>query len=1343
VLDFFQISKKLPRKEGDPVEVRPDFTVGRSKDLMVRGKSFYAIWDEEKGLWSTDEYDVQRLVDAELMKYADSLKADGVECSVKLLRTYSTNGWNQFRKFMNNVSDNSHPLDMKLTFANTEVKKSDHVSRRLPYSLALGDYSAWDELVGTLYSPEERAKIEWAIGAIVSGDSKKIEKFLVFYGPGGTGKSTIMKIIQKLFAGYIAMFEAKALVGANNAFATEAFKSNPLVAIQHDGDLSKIDDNSTLNSIVGHDTMRLNEKYKPSYEAVINAFLFMGTNKPVKITDAKSGLIRRLIDVHPTGNKFEPDHYFALMARIDFELGAIAQHCLDVYRKMGKNYYNGYKPVKMMFQTDVFFNFVEEHYDVFRVQDGTTLKQAWELYKEYAEYAELGYKMKYHAFREELKNYFDEFHERLEFGGTNARSVYKGFNSPRFKAAIPESKPPSFSLVMEEPDSIFDEMYAGLTAQYANASGNPKLYWDKSERIDKDGNPFIPEDDQVVSTVLGDLDTSKLHFVKIPENHIVIDFDLTDEDGNKSLEENLKAASAGWPPTYAELSKSGNGVHLHYIYDGDVTELASEYAPGIEIKSYRGNASLRRKLTKCNNVSVATMPVGPLPFREKKPVLEKTKLKSEEGLRHMIQQNLLKQYHSGTKPSVDFIKHLLDEAYEAGYPFDVSDMRQKILLFAMNSKNQSEICVRTVAKMRFASAVSDDETPPEKPVEVKDERIVFFDCEVYPNLFVVCWSYEDSDTVVEMIEPTPQEIETLIFNFKLVGFNNRPYDNHILWARYLGATTPELYKISQKIIVDKDPSAQYGKAWSLSYADVYDFSSVKQSLKKWQIVLGIHHMEMDIPWDQPVPKERINDVVKYCGNDVTSLKEVFKACKQDFVARQALAEMSGLEVNNSTRQHAIRIMFGDERNPQKDFVYTDLSEMFGESKKGADDGYKFDPYNKTEKSTFRGEVVGEGGYVYAEPGMYEDVFLLDIASMHPSSIIQLNLFGKYTDTFRRLVEARLALKHGDYDEFARLLPGVPVPGTEEEAEALSNALKLVINSIYGYTSAKFNNPFRDKRNVDNIVAKRGALFMVLLKKAVQEMGFTVAHIKTDSIKIPGATPDLIEFIHEFGAEYGYTFEHEATYKKMCLVNDAVFIAYVGWNAKGKPEHWKAVGAEFQQPYVFKTLFTDEPITFNDLCVTKQVQKGAMYLRFPEGQLTIGGKKDDALEDDMVTQEQDEKGERDTHVGRSGLFVPINPDQDIFKGGDLVCVRDGKDYAVAGTKGYKWAEAEMISTLEGGAIERMVFENPKDAVEGTGSIADVVDMAYFNMLAEDAAQSIEKFGDFEAFVDKTTFQENAA
>lgn len=916
-MDFYTIGsrtvEKGPRK--GTMELYPDFKVGRSKDLMVRGRSFYAVWDEEASLWSTDEYDIQRLMDKELDEEADAVeKRDGLRPSIKTLGSFGTNSWSQFRKYLQNISDNSHQLDEKLTFADTVVKKSDHVSKRLPYSLAPGDHSAWDELLGTLYSDEEKAKIEWAIGAVVSGDAKRIQKFLVFYGPAGTGKSTILNIIQQLFEGYTTTFEAKALGMASGAFSTEVFKDNPLVAIQHDGDLSRIEDNTRLNSIISHEEMTMNEKYKPSYTARVNAFLFMGTNLPVKISDAKSGIIRRLIDVHPTGNKLPANKYQTLIQKVDFEMGAIAQHCLDRYRSMGKNYYSAYRPVEMMLQTDVFFNFIEAHYDVFKSQDSTFLKQAYALYKEFCADTGIDKVLPQYKVREELRNYFEDFKERgVDSTGEQVRSYYSGFTADKFKSPVAESDIHVFKLVLDETESILDEMLAKQPAQYGGHNDIPKAKWAK------------------VTTTLADITTTELHFVKVPKTHIIIDFDLKGDDGDKSLERNLEAASV-WPATYAELSKSGKGVHLHYEYVGvNLDELDSQYDDGIEVKVYSGDSSLRRRLSRCNNIPVAPISSG-LPLKEKK-MLSTNTIQSEKGLRDLIERNFRKEIHPGTKPSIDFIKKILDEAYRDKVSYDLTDIRPRLLAFANNSSNQALACLKTVQSMKFKSddaPAEQQEVGPGDIAQVKTEqdsnaRIAFFDIEVYPNLFLVCWKFEGEDSaMVKMINPKPADIEKL-FKLKLVGFNNRRYDNHILYAAFMGYSNEQIYKLSSKLINESDRSALFGEAYNLSYADIYDFSSKKQGLKKFMIELGITHQEMEIPWDMPVPDQMFEKVIEYCCNDVNATEAVFIARKQDFVARQILADLSGLSVNQTTQKHTSQIIFGGDRTPQKKFVYTDLA----------------------------------------------------------------------------------------------------------------------------------------------------------------------------------------------------------------------------------------------------------------------------------------------------------------------------------------------------------------------------------------------------------------------------------
>ena len=882
------------------IEIYPKFIIKKSSDLMIRGGDFYAIWLEERGLWSTDEQDALQLIDRELDKYAEENK-DKFDSQVKVLHMWDAesgmiDNWHKYCQ--RQMRDSYHSLDEKLIFSNTETNKKDYASKRLPYPLEEGDISAFERLISTLYEPDERHKIEWSIGSIVSGDSKDIQKFMVLYGSAGTGKSTILNIIQQLFEGYYSVFDARALGSTSNSFALEAFKSNPLVAIQHDGDLSRIEDNTRLNSLVSHELMTVNEKFKAAYTNRFNAFLYMGTNKPVKITDAKSGLIRRLIDVTPSGNKLEPKEYKAIMKRITFELGAIANHCMDIYRK-DPGAYDDYVPIAMMGASNDFYNFVLDSYPIFKNEDGVTLKCAWEMYKTYCDEAKVPYPFSKRIFKEELKNYFKDFKENQHrtSDGERLRNYYLGFRNDKFETYECDEKEETKQELIQfnSTVSIFDKECADYPAQYATSDGIPSKKWDK------------------VKTTLKDISTSELHYVKVPLNHIVIDFDIPDAHGNKCLEKNIEEASK-WPPTYAEFSKSGQGVHLHYIYSGDPTKLSAIYSDHIEVKVYSGKSSLRRKLTRCNNLPIATINSG-LPLKGEDKVVNFDSIKNEKGLRTLIKRNMNKEYHPGTKPSIDFIHKILEDAYNSDLVYDVSDMRNAVLSFGASSTNQAEYCIKLVNKMKFRSKEES------QAVNNDHECIVFFDIEVFPNLFLVNWKYAGEDQpVVRMINPKSSEIEALM-QYRLVGFNCRRYDNHMLYARMMGYNEEQIFNLSKKIITTG--KGFFGEAYNISYTDVYDFAAKKQSLKKWEIELGIHHMELGLPWDQPVPEDKWIQVAEYCDNDVIATEAVFNKLQGDFTARKILADLAGMTVNDTTNSLTTRIIFGKERHPQ--LVYTDLA----------------------------------------------------------------------------------------------------------------------------------------------------------------------------------------------------------------------------------------------------------------------------------------------------------------------------------------------------------------------------------------------------------------------------------
>ncbi len=512
--------------------------------------------------------------------------------------------------------------------------------------------------------------------------------------------------------------------------------------------------------------------------------------------------------------------------------------------------------------------------------------------------------------------------------------------------------------------------------------------------------------------------------------------------------------------------------------------------------------------------------------------------------------------------------------------------------------------------------------------------------------------------------------------------------------------------------------------------------------------------------------------------------------------------MIRVTVNDTTNTLSKRIIFGDNKNPQTEFNWRDLSKPVGADQYGyyrehfgedyqfrvfdADglplyrdfvpgevlpDGYSILPffkgyecvYDKAAKgyiSTYLNQTIGEGGRVYSVPGYYSWVWDGDISSQHPHSIISEVLFGpRYTKIFKEIVDARVAIKHRDFDTAGKLLNGALKPYLNEEYAAdLAQALKIVINSIYGLTKAGFKNEFRDERNYDNIVAKRGALFMTLLKQEVEKRGAMVCHIKTDSIKIPNANQDVMDFVVKFGREFGYEFETEGIFVKFCLFNNA---AYVAKTEDGKYITKADQFKEKKQPYLFKELFSKSEHAFKDFCETKSVSKGALYLDFNE---ELGEPVEPILDreqkklDRMVKKAEKELKEKypgisdawictklydlqtceypevlkqneivkklkddipNHHdyrfVGRVGQFTPV---VEGVGGGVLLRIEDGKAYAASGTtnpetgRPYRWFESEHVKKY---------------------GLEDSIDFSFYRRLADKAIDSFNQFVDFDWFI----------
>ena len=1350
-----------------------DFDYSNHADIFARGGTFEYYWNGSE--WSSDQTKLVNEIDQLILKNRNKILAEhpDAKIQVQLARNSSSGIVNRFYLYCKQLQDKQGSFNTRIFYDNDNPKREDYSTYKLPYHPEDGPCLAFDELATTLYDQVELDKILWGLGALYTGNMPYIQKFLYLYGPGGSGKGTMIDIIQQLFGDYAHTIALDRLTNGSE-FGSGSVADVPLL-IDQDSKIDKIKKDTDLLKLVSHEEVIVRKMRQDGYPVRFNGLLVTASNARFDARDADAGINRRALVVHPSGRKIPPDRYKYLMNQIKFELNHIAQKAINTYNKLGMAYYENSRDEEMLKWNDPFYACVSENMSMFK--DGITLGQASSLYKEYLEdlgFSTVGYKNKTKL---NLEKYYKDFKESKMIDGVRLTKYYSDFNYERFPSLASGDKEEETSeepswLNLSKQTSLFDEEAKDYPAQLTKEDGTPKYKWDS------------------VRTTLKDINTKELHYVKVPQNHIVLDFDMKNENGEKDLELNIKEALQ-YPPTYAEVSKSGGGLHLHYWYDGEVTDLKNLIKDDVEIKVFTGNSSLRRKLVKCNNKPIAHIATG-LPLKEKDVTMYKDIEDihwTESKLRKFIENCMDKSHHGATKPEVDFIYSELQKAEATGVRYNLTDMYDALFKFAMRSTHNRDYCIDIINKLPLSTYQTEEEVGNGNDV-VDDKDIVFFDVEVFSNLFLVCWKkngveipdwvFDDLDThcidnlYLAMADssdilkkewyaqnkdnygiwfnPSMNQLEYLL-QFPLVGFNNRKYDNHILYNASLGASPMDLYMQSQNIINKTGDGGMKPAAYNLSYADLYEFMDVKQSLKKWEIALGIKHDEFEFPWDQPLDKSNWVRCAQYCMHDVAATDILFNdenAGKPAWTARKVLCELTDMAPNTKTQTLAEKFLFGDDPRPQDSFEYYDLAREFP--------GYTFDP-NRKPKSDYKGKDPSEGGYVSSKPGVYgvsaKDVLnghvldtetgrsklivYIDVASLHPHSLIAINYFGKYTRKFKALVECRIYIKHGDLEKAAHAFDDIDPSLSEKLSKylndpsmigGLAHAMKIIINIVYGMTSAPYDNKFRDPRNVDNIVAKRGALFMMMLEEEMTERGCNIIHVKTDSMKITNYLQEDIDYAMKRANEFGYTFEIECIYDRLALVNKAVLIGHHEGEEEFGSKAWEAVGSQFAEPFVYKKLFSHEEIQEADFMNLKAV-KTSIYLgkRFigknanvyasNTGEDLLSAREVNIAQSiqvraqkpiDKYLPKRDYEGlsiveQEANRVAKISKELDLKPElvQNIIDNNFPKTTVTKYNY-VTGTKGYKWG---LASEYKG---------------------KDDVDMYYYKRLVDEAVDSIYDVGD---------------
>jgi hypothetical protein len=243
-----------------------------------------------------------------------------------------------------------------------------------------------------------------------------------------------------------------------------------------------------------------------SYSARADAVLFIGTNQPGEITDAKSESFG--IDRYSSNRRENSTrHYNTLLDEI-LRARAPLSSLSDGIFVNGQNHYNGYRPLEMMLQTDIFFNFIEA-YDIFK-QQTTPLKQAYGLYKEYCDETGIERPLPMYKIRKSCE--ITSTTSKIEEVEGNCSQFIFRFNAEKFKAPKLDDDLPAFSLVVRRRNH-----------SSTPSSRTARPGWPKQRFQQKWAN---------VKKKLLDIDTSSF-YVKVPKKLIVID-DLKETNGHPS-----------------------------------------------------------------------------------------------------------------------------------------------------------------------------------------------------------------------------------------------------------------------------------------------------------------------------------------------------------------------------------------------------------------------------------------------------------------------------------------------------------------------------------------------------------------------------------------------------------------------------------------------------------------------------------------------------------------------------------------------------------------------------------------------------------------------------------------
>ncbi|MGM8215156.1 DNA polymerase domain-containing protein [Bacillaceae bacterium W0354] len=348
----------------------------------------------------------------------------------------------------------------------------------------------------------------------------------------------------------------------------------------------------------------------------------------------------------------------------------------------------------------------------------------------------------------------------------------------------------------------------------------------------------------------------------------------------------------------------------------------------------------------------------------------------------------------------------------------------------------------------------------------------FFDVEVFKFDWLAVFVGEDGQTT--KIHNDRGSLERHLSSLQyLVGYNNYNYDDKII-AGILKDTN--IYDLSQKIMTGKNVKLFLNRPITL---DVMQEIRLGLSLKEAQanMTQNIHETPIDFNLDRPLTKKELDQVFKYCENDVLTTKELFEKREPYFASKfemvhtfklqakdvkKTRANLSAtiLKAKPHSNQDRLNLIY-DKRLPKNELP-KDVLDFY---KQIENDYQQTNDFQELEKQKFTYSLAGVE-HIYGFGGLHgakekyagEGHFMqIDVSSFYPSLIINNNLIDNLKD-YQKIYEERLRLK--------------------QTGDSKQSVYKIILNSTYGAMKSKFNKLYHPR--MANSVCVNGQLILTHL-----------------------------------------------------------------------------------------------------------------------------------------------------------------------------------------------------------------------------------------------------------------------